>query len=113
MAGMRSIQRWSRVYICVQSNSVWLCQLTGTKHAPELEQFAPRQHGIVPELISPGGIITWGGQRVLLRQQCGVGDPDGYLCDPLGCVVPLRWQEDLHPTAPSEGENVPSEWVGL
>lgn len=90
MAGMRSVQRQSCVYIRVQSNSVWLCQLTHTKQAPELEQLALRQHAIVPELISPGGIIKLGGQRVLLRQQCCFGDPDGYLCNPLCCLVPLR-----------------------
>lgn len=113
MAGMRSVQRQSCVYIHVQSNSIWLCQLTHTKQVPELEQLALCQHAIVPELISPGGIITLGGQRVLLRQQRCFGDPDGYLCSPLGCLVHLWWQEDLCPTASSGGVNSSSKWVGL
>lgn len=95
------------IYKC-KTNSIWLCQLTRTRRAPELEPLALCQHGTVPELISPGGIITLGGQRVLLRQQYCFGDPErSHYNAAVCCLVPLQWQEDLCPVSPCGGVKLP------
>lgn len=57
--------------------------LPANMHRASSEPLALCQHAVVPELISPGGIITLAGQRVLLRQQRCFGDLDGNHCSPI------------------------------